>query len=184
MASMKNVATVLATEIKDLYSAEKQLLKAIPKMTAGANSNSLKAGLTSHLEETKHQVERLEKIAELLEIKPTGKLCKGMVGIVSEAAEAMAETAPPEIYDIGIIAAARRVEHYEAAGYLTAIALAEGLGHKDVVALLKESLKEEEHADAAMKSLVPGLMSASEKSNGAAESTSPISSGRSMAKTA
>lgn len=159
MASMKTVEDLLKAEIKDLYSAEKQLVKAIPKMAAGAKNADLKAGLKAHLEETKQQVARLETIAGLLGVKASGKLCKGMEGIVLEGAEAVSEDAPPTVRDLGIIGAARRVEHYEMAGYMHAIALAEKLGMSEVASLLNESLFEENGAEESLKSLIPRLIS-------------------------
>jgi ferritin-like metal-binding protein YciE len=159
MASVKSAEDLLAAEIKDLYSAEKQLTKALPKMIAGAKSKDLKAGLKAHLEETKQQVVRLETIAGILGGKASGKLCKGMEGVISECAEALSLDAPPAVFDLGLIAAARRVEHYEMAGYLTAIALAEGLGAPEVVKLLNESLTEENAADSSLTDLMPRLLS-------------------------
>jgi len=163
MASMKSAHDLLTAEIKDLYSAEKQLTKAIPKMAAGARNADLKAGLKAHLEETRQQVTRLETIAGILDTKASGKVCKGMEGVIMEGAEALSEDAPPAVYDLGIIGAARRVEHYEIAGYMTAIALAEGLELTEVVTLLNESLSEEKGAEESLKSLMPDLISESEK---------------------
>ena len=158
MATMKSANELLAAEIKDLYSAEKQLTKAIPKMIAGAKDPELKAGLTAHLDETKQQIVRLESIAGILEIKASGKVCKGMEGIILEGAEALTIDAPALVYDLGIIAAARRVEHYEMAGYMTAIVISEELELTEVTALLQETLFEEKGAEESLHSRFAGLV--------------------------
>src|SRR3984885_9040400 len=128
MAAKKLLRNLLEDEIKDLYSAEKQLTKAIPKMAKGSNDPALKAAFTAHLAETQKQVARLEQAAELLEIKPTGKKCVGMEGCIKEGAEALGEEGEEAVLDLGVIGAAGRVEHYEMAGYMTAIALATRIG--------------------------------------------------------
>src|SRR5665213_1658993 len=156
MADKKTVADLLEDEIKDLYSAEKQLTKAIPKMAKGSNDPALKQAFTSHLEETKNHVIRLEQIAEMLEIKPTGKKCVGMEGCIEEGGEALDADGAKNILDLGLIGAASRVEHYEMAGYMTAISLAEKLGEKDAVALLKQSLGEEQAAEKKLRSISAG----------------------------
>jgi ferritin-like metal-binding protein YciE len=161
MASMKSANELLAAEIKDLYSAEKQLTKAIPKMIAGAKDPQLKAGLSAHLDETRQQIVRLETIAALLEIKATGKVCKGMEGLILEGAEALAVDAPSVVFDLGIIAAARRVEHYEMAGYMTAIAISEELELSEVTKLLTETLVEEKGAEESLRSQFSGLIATS-----------------------
>ena len=136
MATKTKIEDLLTDEIKDLFSAEKQLIKALPKMIAGARDPELKAGFKAHLEETKEQSERLLKIAELLDIKASGKVCKGMEGLIEEGSEALSATGPAVLLDLGIIAAASRVEHYEIAGYTSAISLAEALGQTEAVKAL------------------------------------------------
>src|ERR1700753_746177 len=121
MAPKKSLKDLLEDEIKDLYSAEKQLTKAIPKMAKGSNDPLLKEAFTAHLEETKGHVSRLEEVAKLLDIKPTGKKCAGMEGVIQEGAEALGEEGDAAILDLGLIGAGSRVEHYEMAGYMTAI---------------------------------------------------------------
>jgi ferritin-like metal-binding protein YciE len=158
MADKNSVMDLLADEIKDLYSAEKQLTKAIPKMAKGANDSTLRAALLAHLKETEEQVARLEQVAEILEIKPTGKKCVGMEGCISEGAEALGEKGEDNMLDLGIIGAGTRVEHYEMAGYMTAISLAQRIGKNDVVALLKESLSEEQAAEQKLRSIGAGLL--------------------------
>jgi ferritin-like metal-binding protein YciE len=158
MADKNSINDLLTDEIKDLYSAEKQLTKAIPKMAKGAKDPSLKEAFTAHLVETQEQVARLEKVAELLEIKPTGKKCVGMEGCIGEGAEALDEEGEDPILDLGLIAAGGRVEHYEMAGYMTAISLAQKIGAAEVVTLLKASLGEEEAADKKLRQIAMSLM--------------------------
>jgi ferritin-like metal-binding protein YciE len=159
VADKEVLKDLLEDEIKDLYSAEKQLTKAIPKMAKGASDAHLKAAFTGHLKETETQVKRLEQIAELLEIKPTGKKCVGMEGCIAEGAEALSEDGDETVLDLGIIGAGSRVEHYEMAGYLTAISLAEQIGEKQVVSLLKQSLSEEQGAEGKLRKIAATLLS-------------------------
>src|ERR1700722_2053641 len=143
MAAKKSLKDLLADEIKDLYSAEKQLTKAIPKMAKGATDPALKDAFQNHLKETQEQVRRLEQAAELLDMKPTGKKCMGMEGVIKEGAEALADDGEDAVLDLGIIGAGSRVEHYEMAGYMTAISLAERIKASKVVSLLRQNLAEE-----------------------------------------
>jgi ferritin-like metal-binding protein YciE len=158
MADKKTVKDLLADEIKDLYSAEKQLTKAIPKMAKGANSADLRAALTDHLAETHKQVQRLEEAAALLGIKATGKKCVGMEGVIEEGAEALAEEGIDDVLDLGIIGAGSRVEHYEIAGYITAISLAKRVSANEVVALLQQSLAEEQGAEQKLRKIAGVLI--------------------------
>jgi ferritin-like metal-binding protein YciE len=146
MAKKRRVQDLLADEIKDLYSAEKQLTKSIPKMATGANHPTLQAALRGHLKAAKNQVTRLEEVAKLLNIKPVGKKCIGMAGLIAEGAEALAEEGDKTILDLGIIRSGTQVKHYKIAGYLTAIALAARLEDDMVVTLLRKSLDEERAA--------------------------------------
>ncbi|WP_419805563.1 ferritin-like domain-containing protein [Terriglobus sp.] len=134
---------VLLDEMRDLYSAENQLVKALPKLVKGANDQSLKSGLKNHLEETKNQVLRLREAFGHLGKKPTGQHCNGMEGLVEEGQDALEKDEEGANKDLCIVGAAARVEHYEIAGYTVAIALAKGLGLKEVAALLNENLQEE-----------------------------------------
>ena len=134
-------------ELKDLYSAEHQLLKALPKMAKAASSPQLAKAFTDHLTETKDQIDRIEKIFEKLEISPKGKLCKAMQGLLEEGKELMEQEADPSVMDAALIAAAQRVEHYEMAGYGCVRTFADLLGFKDAAALLQETLNEEAAAD-------------------------------------
>jgi ferritin-like metal-binding protein YciE len=158
MADKNTVKDLLADEIKDLYSAEKQLTKAIPKMAKGSTDPALKEAFTSHLKETQGQVARLEEVATLLEIKPTGKKCVGMEGCIEEGAEALDEKGDDTILDLGLIGAGTRVEHYEMAGYMTAISLAQKLGAKEVVGLLTASLTEEQNAEKKLRQISSTLL--------------------------
>jgi ferritin-like metal-binding protein YciE len=141
-----SLESVLVDELKDLYNAENQLVKALPKMAKGASSPELKELFTEHLEETKGQVERLKQIFELLGQRPTGKVCKGMQGLVEEGKEQLESDEEGATKDVCIAGAALRVEHYEIAGYTAAIAIARTLGQEEIVELLTENLNEEEEA--------------------------------------
>jgi ferritin-like metal-binding protein YciE len=158
MADKKTIKDLLVDEIKDLYSAEKQLTKAIPKMAKGSNNADLQTAFRDHLKETEGQVARLEQVAQILAIKPTGKKCVGMEGCIEEGAEALGEDGDEAVLDLGIIGAGSRVEHYEMAGYLTAISLAKRLGETEVVALLTESLAQEQAAEKKLRSIAANLL--------------------------
>lgn len=139
--------TLLQEELKDMYDAEKQLVKALPKMAKAASSEELRSAIEEHLEVTKGQVQRLEQAFELLGAKAKGKPCAGMKGLIEEGQEVMSEDATEELMDVAMIGAAQRVEHYEIAAYGAARTFAEKLGHADVAQLLQETLDEEEEAD-------------------------------------
>ena len=158
MAEKKTVKDLLEDEIKDLYSAEKQLTKAIPKMVKGSHDAALATAFKNHLKETEGQVARLEEVGTLLDIKPNGKKCEGMEGVIKEGAEALAKDGDDTILDLGIIGAGSRVEHYEMAGYLTAISLAQCIGANEVVGLLQQSLKEEQAAEQTLRKIASGLI--------------------------
>lgn len=158
MADKQTVKDLLVDEIKDLYSAEKQLTKAIPKMAKGSHDAALAAAFKNHLKETEGQVARLEKVGQLLDFKPSGKKCEGMEGVIKEGAEALAEDGDETVLDLGIIGAGSRVEHYEMAGYLTAISLAQKIGASEVVNLLQQSLKEEQTAEQTLRKIASGLI--------------------------
>ena len=134
-------------ELKDLYSAENQLVKALPKMAKAASSQELRQGFEKHLEQTKGQVQRLEKIFQTLGESPKGKTCKGMQGLIEEGSEATEEDYEGSVMDAALIGAAQRVEHYEIAGYGTVRGMAETLGIDDQVSLLEETLEEEKQTD-------------------------------------
>jgi ferritin-like metal-binding protein YciE len=142
-----NLQKALQDQIKDLYSAEGQLIKALPKVAKAASNANLKSAITSHLEETKGHLDRLEQAADLLGFKPGGKKCMGMQGLLQEGEEAIGEEGDEASIDALLIAAAQRVEHYEIAAYGTARTFAERLGHSDVASLLQQTLDEEGAAD-------------------------------------
>ncbi len=134
-------------ELKDLFSAENQLLKALPKMAKKATAPSLKAAFTSHLKETEGHVTRLETIGETLGIKLSGKTCKAMQGLAEEGKEVLEEDGEPSLIDAALIGAAQRVEHYEMAAYGVTRAMAHSLGQTKIAALLQQTLNEEGAAD-------------------------------------
>jgi ferritin-like metal-binding protein YciE len=134
-------------ELKDLYSAEKQLVKALPKMAKNASNPELKEAFTNHLQETEGHVERLEQIFEMLGERAGGKKCKGMEGLIEEAKELLEEDATEEVLDAGLISKAQHVEHYEIAGYGTVRTYARQLGLDDQAELLQETLDEEGKTD-------------------------------------
>jgi ferritin-like metal-binding protein YciE len=140
-------------ELKDLYSAENQLIKALPKMAKAASSEELRQGFEEHLEQTKGQVQRLEKIFELLDESPKGKKCVGMEGLVKEGAEVMEEEFEDSVMDAALIGAAQRVEHYEIAAYGTAREFAKILGETQHASLLEETLQEEKETDEKLNEL-------------------------------
>jgi ferritin-like metal-binding protein YciE len=137
---------VLVDELRDLYSAENQLVKALPKMAKGSSNKGMKELFTTHLEETKGQVERLKQIFKQLEKKPAGEHCKGMEGLIAEGQEQLQKDDEDALKDVAILGAALRVEHYEIAGYTSAIAIARQLGNSEIVELLTETLAEEQKA--------------------------------------
>lgn len=140
-------------EIKDLYNAEKQLTKALPKMAKTAGSDELRHLIEEHLEETKHQVERLERIFQMLGKPARGLKCKGMEGLIEEGDELMAEEGDTAVKDAAMIGAAQRVEHYEIAGYGCARTFAEMLGMMEAAELLQATLDEEKAADEKLNQL-------------------------------
>jgi ferritin-like metal-binding protein YciE len=148
-----NLREALVDEIRDLYNAEKQLTKALPKMAKGATSEQLREALESHLEETEGQVARLERVFELLDEKPRGKHCAGMAGIIEEGSEKLQEDMEDSVLDACLIASAQKVEHYEIGAYGTAIAWAEALELTEVAQVLQETLAEEKAADEKLSAL-------------------------------
>jgi ferritin-like metal-binding protein YciE len=134
-------------ELKDLYSAENQLVKALPKMAKAAASAELRQGFEKHLKQTQGQVQRLEKIFQALGESPKGKRCKGMEGLIEEGSEAIEEDYEGSVMDAALIGAAQRVEHYEIAGYGTVRSMAETLGEDGHVFLLEQTLEEEKETN-------------------------------------
>ncbi len=144
---LDSLKTLLQDQVRDLYSAEAQLVKAIPKMAKAATSENLRNAFIAHLEQTREHVQRLDKVAEMLETKPGGKKCKAAEGLVAEAGEVLDEDGEDAVIDAALIAAARRVEHYEISAYGSAIELSEQLGEDDITRMLQKTLDEEIAAD-------------------------------------
>jgi ferritin-like metal-binding protein YciE len=144
---VESIEDLFLDELKDLYSAEKQITKALPKLVKAASTEELSAAFDSRLQETKGHVERLEEIFQKLGKKGTGKTCEGMKGVLEEGAEVVQEIEKGPLRDAGLIAAAQRVEHYEIAGYGSVRAFAQLLGNADIVELLEQTLDEEKAAD-------------------------------------
>jgi ferritin-like metal-binding protein YciE len=142
----ETLETLYINELKDLYNAEQQLVKALPKLAKNAESEELSEAISHHLEETKNHVTRLEEVLQKLEENPRGKKCMGMEGLIKEGSEVLEEF-EGKVLDAGLISAAQRVEHYEIAAYGTVCAFAELLGRSEDLDLLKETLEEEKQAD-------------------------------------
>jgi ferritin-like metal-binding protein YciE len=158
MAKLDTLEDLLSQEIKDLYSAEKQLVKALPKMATAATSPELQEAFKKHLEETKVHAERLEVVAKLLEGTPKGKVCKAMQGLVEEGSDVLEEEGQGSVKDLALIGAAQKVEHYEIASYGTARALAEALGLDEVVEILQATLDEEGDTDKLLTGLAEEIV--------------------------
>lgn len=148
-------------ELKDLYSAEQQLIKALPKMAKAATNEELAAGFKEHLEQTREHAQRLERVLSALGQTTRGPKCQGMKGIVAEGAEMIEEEGDDEVKDAGLIAAAQRVEHYEMAGYGTARTYAELLDDNEGVKLLSQTFKEEKETDEKLTKLAKSAINVS-----------------------
>lgn len=147
MSKISTPTDLLVEELKDLYSAENQLLKALPKMAKAADSEELRDAFLTHRKQTEGQVKRLEKVMKKLGESPKGKKCKAMEGLIEEAKEVLEEDYEPALRDLALIVAAQKVEHYEIAGYGSARTLAELIDKNDVAQLLQQTLDEEGAAD-------------------------------------
>ena len=147
MPKITSLQEVYVDQLKDLYSAESQIIKALPKLAKAATSPDLKKGFLQHLEQTKEHAARIKRVCEAIKEKPTGKKCAATAGLVKEGAEAIEEKATPEMKDLMLIAAARRVEHYEMSAYTSAVELAKALGFNDAVKTLTMTLNEEVATD-------------------------------------
>ena len=155
---LDNLRKLYIDELRDLYSAENQLLKALPKMAKGASSDELRQAFEDHLQETEGQVKRLEKIFANLDESPKGKTCHAMKGLVEEGSEILEEEGDESVLDAGIIAAAQKVEHYEIASYGTVRTFAELLGEKEAAKLLQQTLDEESAANEKLNELAEGII--------------------------
>jgi ferritin-like metal-binding protein YciE len=171
-------------ELKDIYNAENQLLKALPKMAGAATSPDLKAGFEEHLEQTKGHVTRLEQIFKALGESPKGKKCKGMEGLVAEGAEMIDEDPASEELDAGLISAAQRVEHYEIAAYGSVATFAKLLGENQAESLLRQTLAEEKETDEKLTELSESINVDAANSSEDNEGTSAPRKSSSKAKSA
>ena len=183
--SVKTIRELFVDELRDIYHAEKQLVKALPKMAKAAAHPELKAAFISHLEETKGQVERLDQVFELLDVGKRAKPCAAMEGLLEEVASMMEEVEGPQVLDVGLIVGAQKVEHYEIAAYGALVALGSQLGHADAAELLGHTLAEEKAADSKLNELALGAVNqdatdGAEKGN---EPATPDTSGRKRAGT-
>lgn len=150
---LKSMKDLFVSELKDLYSAETQLLKALPKMAKSVSSDRLREAIEEHIHETEQQKQRIEQIAEEADFTPRGKKCKAMEGLIHEGEDAISADADPAVHDAAIIAAAQRIEHYEIAGYGTVRTFAKLLGYDHASDLLQQTLDEESHADQLLSEL-------------------------------
>jgi len=166
---------LLVDQLKDLYSAENQIVKALPKMAKAAKSPELRRAFEEHLEQTKIQAERVQKVCEQLKASPKGKKCAAVEGLIEEGKELMGEDAGPAVLDAGLIAAAQKVEHYEIAAYGCVCTWAEQLGKGDALQLLKQTLDEEKATDEKLTRLAKGSINrqAGAGDEGDAESAEP-----------
>lgn len=153
---MPSLHDAFIEQLKDLYSAEKQITEALPKMIEAASDAELKEAFEHHLEETRGQIERLTEVFGMLDVNPGNKKCKGMEGLLEEGEEAIEEHGPGPVRDALLIAGAQRVEHYEIAGYGTVVAWAEEMDHDDIADLLEETLDEEADADEKLTEIAEG----------------------------
>ncbi len=150
---MENIYELFVEQLKDIYSAEVQLTKALPKMVKGCETPALQRAFSEHLVETEGQVQRLEAIAAELDVKLSGKKCKAMEGLIEEGSEALGEDGHPSVKDLGVVVAAQRVEHYEIAAYGNAVMLAEKLGFTKIAKALQKSLVEESNANESLSAV-------------------------------
>lgn len=155
MAS-KSMKDLFVAEIQDMYSAEMQLTKALPKMAKNASNAELRSAFEQHLTETKNQISRLEQVGQKLGISLSSNTCEAMEGLVEEGEEVIGEGYESEVLDAGLIASAQKVEHYEIASYGTLCALAKQLGHQDIATLLHQTLEEEKRTDEKLTRLAEG----------------------------
>ena len=156
--SLDTLQKLYVSELRDLYSAENQLLKALPKMAKGASSPELKDAFEKHLEQTRGHVERLEQLFEQLDETPKGKTCKAMKGLIDEGSEILEEDGEDSVLDAGIIVAAQKVEHYEIASYGSVRTFANLLGQDEAAKLLQSTLDEESEANELLNQLAESVV--------------------------
>ncbi|HEY7353354.1 MAG TPA: ferritin-like domain-containing protein [Terriglobales bacterium] len=163
--AVESLNDLYVEQLRDLYDAENQLIKALPKMAEAANSDELREGIEEHLEQTKGHARRIEQIFEEMGEKAKAKKCKGMEGVIKEGSETLDEDMDADVKDAAIIASAQRVEHYEIAGYGTARTYANLLGEREAASLLEQTLQEEKDTDAKLTQLAEGINVAAESGN-------------------
>jgi len=166
MADLNTLHDLFEDELRDVYDAEKQILKALPKIIKAATNEELRNALTMHLEETRGQIGRLEQAFESLDLKPKGKHCAGMAGILEEGSDLLKEDGDDAVLDAGFIASCQRVEHYEITAYGTLMAWAKLLGYRDALNLLKANEQEEKAADVKLSRLAESTVNAEAMSAG------------------
>lgn len=171
---------VFVDELKDMYHAERQITKALPKMIKAADADELREALDNHLQETETQIERLDQVFELLDMKPKAVQCEGMAGIIEESKEVLSKDLSGAVRDAALIASAQRVEHYEIAAYGTMVAWARELGLDDAADLLETTLEEEKAADEKLNEIAEGGINAAAAAGEAAEEQ-PAAQPRAMA---
>src|ERR1039457_4041302 len=158
MPALKSLRDLFVNLLKDIYYAEKQILKALPEMAKKADSDELRQAFEHHFKETEGQVERLELVFALCDLKPSGKTCQAIKGIIEDAEEDIHEAADANVRDAGMIADAQAVEHYEIARYGTMVAWAKQLGMSDAARLLQQTLEQEHNADRTLTRLAEGQL--------------------------
>jgi len=181
---MNDLQELMVEELRDLYSAENQLLKALPKVAKATDNGELRAAFEQHTQETQVHVERLEQIFKQLGEKPTGKKCKGMEGLIEENKEMMSEDAEPEVMDAGLIVGSQKIEHYEIAGYGSAVTFAKLLGNDQAAQLLSQTLDEEERTDKKLTEIAESTINvqAAQGGDDSDEEMTTRSSGRSSSR--
>ena len=167
--SLATLHDLMVHELKDLYSAERQLIQALPKMSKNANSDQLRTAIDNHLSETEEHSARIERILESFGESPRGRKCEGMEGLIEEGKSLLKEDADPDVMDAGIIVAAQKVEHYEIAAYGAVCEYARIMGHTEALQLLEQTLEEEKNADQLLNEIAEGGINALAERDGRAE---------------
>lgn len=182
MASMNDLQDLLVDQLRDLYNAESQLVKALPKMAKAATHPELRSAFEEHLDQTRTHIDRLSQVFDSLGEKAKGKTCQAMKGLIEEGNEVLKEKgADPDVRDAALIAAAQRIEHYEIAGYGTVRTYAKMLGHKDAMKTLQETLNEEGQTDKKLTKLAVSTINVDAESDEQRERASSRGTGRKSA---
>jgi ferritin-like metal-binding protein YciE len=179
---MSNLQDLMVENLKDLYSAESQMLKALPKVAKKVENEQLRTALEQHVRETEAHVGRLEKIFSKLGEKPTGKKCHGMEGLLEENKEMMSEDAEPEVMDAGLIVGCQKAEHYEIAAYGSAVTFAKLLGDEDSARILAQTLDEEKATDQKLTQIAESTINVEAAEGESEEETASSSSSRSSSR--